>query len=965
MNDEKPGRLYFWDNAKGILIFLVVFGHFLQPYRSQPGIRIVFDLIYLFHMPAFVFISGYLSQKVSDVRKSILKLSIAYLLFNMPMMVYGMFCEGLTPSLLTPYYSYWYLIALIAWRLVAPTLSKSSEAMPISIAISILIGFWGEIGNQMALSRIIGFFPFFLAGYTASEDKLREFFTQKRPIHACLGFGLFALTMFLATHLSLTGIEMNDLVFFPYLAHDRFIYRICMLLISLSVCVSALLMVPQNPVWLLTKWGRNSLTIYVSHRYVTLLAFALMPFKSDFTLVLQASLLGSLVTIFASGLDMLNRKLNMLLDACAEAFSNAGSRAKAIRIALFAFFLCHLIFVISLKPATKSDIIHPVLTSNQKAQIENAVSIAFVGDLILLRDQVRAAYCPQKSGYDFNPLFEYAKEHLLTADFAIGVFEGPLAGSAKGYSTSNYDDGIPLRLNFPDSFVDAIKVAGIDLVTLANNHILDMEMEGAMRTLDVLDMKGIQHVGSYRNLDEKNRIKIIEIKGLRIAVLAYSYPSNYYSEDYFFEANASLTSVIVEKSSPFFNNALSQVQKDFERARAERPDIIVVLPHMGTQFIHTTDNFQKTWNEIFIREGADIILGDHSHAVQPVEFMKVTENGKERQTVIVNCPGNFVNSYVEHNGDATSMVKIYIDPAAKSVLCAGVVPMMTQAVYNGQHRALPVYDILFNPLLRNQISLLDMKRIREIQSLVTQVMLGTEISLDQAQKIYYLFPEGYHRQSVAGINLNDESLQNSLLRMLETSKTALFVGDSVTHGTKNGGYGWYEPLTGSFPRLNVLRAAWGGATTFTLLDKLDEIISHDVDLYVIAIGTNDIRYRDKSICAMSPQQYVENLEKLVRAVLLKRPEAKFVFVAPWPCLANDPFIRIPLEQRESMFSDYSQALESYCRQKGYLYVDPAATILSAIDQKIAGYYLLDHIHPNVAEGLNLYSEAFLSSAKTN
>ena len=143
MNDEKPGRLYFWDNAKGILIFLVVFGHFLQPYRSQPGIRIVFDLIYLFHMPAFVFISGYLSQKVSDVRKSILKLSIAYLLFNMPMMVYGMFCEGLTPSLLTPYYSYWYLIALIAWRLVAPTLSKSSEAMPISIAISILIGFWG------------------------------------------------------------------------------------------------------------------------------------------------------------------------------------------------------------------------------------------------------------------------------------------------------------------------------------------------------------------------------------------------------------------------------------------------------------------------------------------------------------------------------------------------------------------------------------------------------------------------------------------------------------------------------------------------------------------------------------------------------------------------------------------------------------------------------------------------------
>ena len=87
--------------------------------------------------------------------------------------------------------------------------------------------------------------------------------------------------------------------------------------------------------------------------------------------------------------------------------------------------------------------------------ILNAFRITFSGDLILLEDQVKRAY--NGKGYDFSDVFEYAEPYISSADLAIGVFEGPMAGEDAGYSSSNFDDGKELYLNFPDSFADAVK----------------------------------------------------------------------------------------------------------------------------------------------------------------------------------------------------------------------------------------------------------------------------------------------------------------------------------------------------------------------------------------------------------------------------------------------------------------------------------------------------------------------------
>jgi hypothetical protein len=200
-----------------------------------------------------------------------------------------------------------------------------------------------------------------------------------------------------------------------------------------------------------------------------------------------------------------------------------------------------------------TDVLYPTMTDDKQREFDSAFRITFAGDLILLEDQVKRAY--NGKDYDFTDVFEYAKPYISSADLAIGVFEGPMAGAEAGYSTGNFDDNKELYLNFPDSFAQAVKDSGFDLVTTANNHLLDKGEKGAMRTLDVLDKLGLDHTGSYRSAKDKqdDRIKIIEKDGLKLAVLSYTYGSNYVDNNKLIEGEYSyITSVASGMSGEVF-----------------------------------------------------------------------------------------------------------------------------------------------------------------------------------------------------------------------------------------------------------------------------------------------------------------------------------------------------------------------------------------------------------------------------
>ena len=982
-NSSSSQRMPYWDNLKGLLIFLVVLGHYFWQYREYSGMLGMVLAIYVFHMPAFVFISGYFSKsEKSTSAETLVKFLIWFVFLNYSMMFYAYAAEHRPISLSQLYYSSWYLLAIFLYRLTLPFCRRIPFVIPLSIAISLGIGFCPY--DVFALGKIIALYPFFIIGAKVTT-KTMEGFVASLKTHFRIGRAVLPGVAILCEWLILRHIvTLQDVIWGSYGSASAAARRLLVLVLAGSVTVILLALTPHTHLPLVAKWGRNSLAIYVTHRIFTLLLALAFPFLGASILGWLALLIACMVSMMVLGSDTVSRRVTRVMDRFVEVLVPNGSiRHLSFRMAGILFvggLVCGAQAMREL-PATfkdrvksmlhgggaqrQMDLIHPTISPQQAESIRSAVSISFVGDLILLRDQVYGAYDLKTGEYNFAPLFQYASRYLAGSDLSVGVFEGPMAGNKVEYSTSTLHDGIPLRLNFPDSFARAIKAAGIGFVTTANNHVLDMGISGAQRTLDVLDQVGLAHAGSYRSEYDKAQrdIPVIEVKGLKLAILTYTYGSNSYPDEYFVDPrNSYLTSTIVSPASPLFAKSKEAVLNDFRRAKAKHPDTIVVLPHMGAYFSHIPDDFEKTWAGIFVDAGADLVVADHPHAVQPIEWRQ-TNRGLKKYSLIAYCAGNFVNSYIDYDGDATAIVGAYLDRNTGAPVAASVVPMWGQSTVRGLYRALPIYDIMRSEALQEQISSRDLARVKQVHSIVTRVMLGRDLSLDQVQERYYLFPQGYARAPVAPIELSERGKSTQLYRLLSNSHSACFIGDSVTEGTKNGGYGWYEPLTAAFPNLTVYKRAWGGYTIKLLLKRREEIVDVAADVYVIAVGTNDVRYRAAEVSSMTPEEFVANVDRLVQSVKAKHRAASFVFVGPWTTDHYDPVSALDEKDRMAMLVKYREALKTYADGKQYLYIDPNPEIDKVLRSEYAPKYLMDHIHPNADQGIRLYSLKVLEASR--
>jgi len=608
--------------------------------------------------------------------------------------------------------------------------------------------------------------------------------------------------------------------------------------------------------------------------------------------------------------------------------------------------------------------IYPMLSKLQEERLANSIRLTFTGDLILLKDMVENGYDSSQGQYSFDSMFKYVKEYYDEADFNIGVFEGPVAGKEKGYSTSCFDDGIPFYLNFPKEYAETVKRTGFDIVTLANNHILDQGVEGMYHTLDELDAIGLAHVGAYRNDEEKSSVKIVEVRGKKIAVLAYTGFCNYYQTDFFFESeNQHLTNIIVSPESQYIDETLEAVKKDFEKAKSLSPDLIVVLPHMGEQFMHFPDEFQKYWCKVFVEFGADIVFSDHPHAVQPIEWVKDCD----RDVLMVHCPGNFINSFTKFDGDASMIVECYLDPETGKPFASACVPIYAYSKQGRSHvenySGIPIYKLMKDESICPELSRYECDRIQAVQRIVTKSAIGEELGLDQIQKRYYTFPDlGYVRQSTD--SLSDELFKNSggkTIKKIQDNDKIAFVGDSLTEGTFNGGYGWFEPMIQHYPDKQVVRFAKGSQTSKYFKENKESISELKADLYFLAMGCNDIRYRNAENCAMNESDYVANIDEICQSILEKQPSAEIVCISPWKSGRYDPNCRMTLVEKEKLYDKYGSALKKYCETNGFVFVDPNPYIEEVISKRDRRYYMLDHIHCNADQGIKLYSEAVILS----
>lgn len=309
-------RSNYLDNLKGVLIFLVVLGHFLFDYQGSQAIKAIVQIIYLFHMPAFVFISGYLSKSENSRKlESLLKLFALYYVFN------GMFLmlniiRGGEVSIVKPYLSCWYLIAMIAWRLTIASVSKFKYSMQLSVVLAFAVGFLPFIGNVFAISRIIAFYPFFLCGYKLNQEDL-NFFTEiknskKREVGIILlaGVVLSGLVAFKLLNLTDANLTME-----AYDGAEEFFVRIVMFMISVAAILMLLVIVSDKKLPLLTMAGRNSLSIYLIHRFFPLIYVKIISTTSSSIIVILTSLICTFAIILFFGLDAVNTLINRLATA--------------------------------------------------------------------------------------------------------------------------------------------------------------------------------------------------------------------------------------------------------------------------------------------------------------------------------------------------------------------------------------------------------------------------------------------------------------------------------------------------------------------------------------------------------------------------------------------------------------------------------------------------------------------------
>ncbi|MFF9522925.1 acyltransferase family protein [Streptomyces achromogenes] len=170
---DRPGprRDAFFDNAKYLAIVLVAVGHAWEPLKD--GSRLlesVYTVVYTFHMPAFIIVSGFFSRHF-DMRPHRLKrlitgVAVPYVLFETAYTLFRNLVNGSHAdiSLLDPWYLTWFLVALFVWRLTTPLWQLVRHPLPLAIGIAMLASVSPDIGDDLDLRRVLQFLPYFVLG---------------------------------------------------------------------------------------------------------------------------------------------------------------------------------------------------------------------------------------------------------------------------------------------------------------------------------------------------------------------------------------------------------------------------------------------------------------------------------------------------------------------------------------------------------------------------------------------------------------------------------------------------------------------------------------------------------------------------------------------------------------------------------------------------------------------------------
>lgn len=292
------------------------------------------------------------------------------------------------------------------------------------------------------------------------------------------------------------------------------------------------------------------------------------------------------------------------------------------------------------------------------------MKLLFTGDILIYESQDRGCLA-QDGSRDYKPIFAQVKPLLDEADYVVGSFETTLAGEKAIYTHAAYS------FNTPDELLPALKWAGFDMLTTANNHCFDRGFEGHARTIEMLEKSGLDYTGTRLSKDTPSYL-VKDFDGTKVAFLAYTYGTNSEANGVFVPKDKEYLVNLTRQQDPVIHRPLwkrvakallsrlrrnqntsgiigdcvsaseinsgrntayeSTMLETIKQAKKEA-DIVIMCLHSGGQFNSKVEDYTQHLFDIIADAGADAIVCNHAHKILPVY--------KKGDCIIASALGNF------------------------------------------------------------------------------------------------------------------------------------------------------------------------------------------------------------------------------------------------------------------------------------------------------------------------------------
>lgn len=261
-------------------------------------------------------------------------------------------------------------------------------------------------------------------------------------------------------------------------------------------------------------------------------------------------------------------------------------------------------------------------TSTKRPRIVNA---SFIGDLLYEQpyyDWIGTSY--NDKGY-----YDLVKPYFLNDDLTLANMEVPIGGKELGVSGTGYS------FNAPEEIGNQVIAMGVDAVNLANNHANDAGPQGRINTLSFFKKHQILTTGIYESKEVQTQIPTKTINDITFSFLGYTYKTNKPDNQ-----NKELIGYYRNLDTMKLDNANKEIIKQEVAQAKQLSDIVIVSVHWGNEFTYAVNSEQKELANYLNELGVDVIIGHHSHYIQPIEWLETTNH----KTLVVYSLGSFISA---------------------------------------------------------------------------------------------------------------------------------------------------------------------------------------------------------------------------------------------------------------------------------------------------------------------------------